>query len=62
MLVYKPQSKEVQKIINNINQPITEQNNYNSEWTLTKEDKIYMAVSSITFAVVLIITAFISIP
>ncbi|MDD4779204.1 MAG: hypothetical protein PHT02_01180 [Tissierellia bacterium] len=63
MLSYKPSTHREQKIIDNLNKPITaEQKNYNSDWTMTKEDKFWMAISSLGFTIVLIITVLISIP
>jgi hypothetical protein len=62
MISYKPSTVREQKIIDNINKPITDRQHYNSEWYITPEDKCYMIISSIVFTAIFIITALVSIP
>lgn len=54
MLAYKPATPKEQKIINNLNKPIADKEQYNSEWHITGEDLILMFVSSTVFALLIV--------
>ena len=54
MLAYKTATLREQKIINNLNKPITDKEHYNSEWHVTGEDLILMFVSSTIFALLIV--------
>jgi hypothetical protein len=58
MLSYRPATVREQQIIDSLNKPTTatqKQINYNSEWYMTKEDKIYMVASIIGFIIILML-------
>jgi hypothetical protein len=54
MLAYKPATAEEQKIINNLNKPITDKEQYNSEWHITGEDLLLMFGTSTIFAFLIV--------
>jgi hypothetical protein len=54
MLAYKPATAETQKIINNINKPITDKEHYNSEFHVSAEDLVLMLISSTVFALLIV--------
>jgi len=54
MLAYKPATIKEQKIINNLNRPITDKEQYNSEWHITGEDLLLMLISSTVFALLIV--------
>lgn len=54
MLAYKPATAREQKIINNLNKPITDKEQYKSEWHITAEDLLLMLISSTVFALLIV--------
>jgi hypothetical protein len=54
MLAYKPATIKEQKIINSLNKPITDKEQYNSEWHITGEDITLMLISSTIFAFLIV--------
>jgi hypothetical protein len=54
MLTYKPATTREQKILNHINKPITDKEQYNSELHITGEDLILMLISSTIFALIIV--------
>jgi hypothetical protein len=54
MLAYKPATTREQKIINNINKPITNKEYYNSEFHVSAEDLVLMLISSSVFALLIV--------